>query len=428
MTIPSGISTWTMTVNTVLWLMMVLWSGSSAARDTSLVFRSIPYADLFETAQKEKKGVMLYFHFDGCGACMEIEKTTFKDSIVSEFFARQYISFDINTRKGEGIDINKHYNIQLHPTFIFFDKEGHETHRLVGVFSPYDFYTQAKDALLTSKNLTLYKKQYEQGNRDPAFLYEYTYMLRDANELDSSVVKEYAESLEYTDFLKEENMRYIYEFCMYQYQVFLPYHHPAFRFMLDNKELFYLYMDSIQVKTRLVWILNHTIYTTMEENNAPTFFEALEYLKEFDDGSTYLYKESDGRVTGMITSKNLVLSSMLLFYEKTGDTTQYLTTLDSYISKIWDSPEELNNFAWNVYENESTRTKEKIDKALQCSKRSIELSNNYNFNDTYAWLLYISGDKTGALQQAYKSIDIAREKNLTFGDTQKLVDILLKEK
>ena len=223
-------------------------------------------------------------------------------------------------------------------------------------------------------------------------------------------------------------MHYIYEFCMYQYQVFFPYHHPAFRFMLNNKELFYPYMDSMQVKTRIVWILNHTIYTAMEENDTPTFFEALEYLKEFDDGSTYLYKESDGRVTGMITSRNLVLSAMLLFYEKTGDTTQFQTTLDLYISKIWDSPEELNNFAWNVFEEEDTRTSLKVDKALQCSKRSIELNSNYANNDTYAWLLYLSGDKNGALLQAYKSIDIARKKNLNFGDTQKLVDLLLKEK
>ena len=40
------------------------------ASDTAIIFRQINYADLFDLAKKEKKAVMLYFHFDGCGACV----------------------------------------------------------------------------------------------------------------------------------------------------------------------------------------------------------------------------------------------------------------------------------------------------------------------------------------------------------------------
>lgn len=86
------------------------------ASDTSIVFRDIPYARLFETAAAEKKMVFMYFHFDGCGACVKMEKTAFRDKEVAEFYNSRFVSLDVNTRKDEGIETNKVYNVRMHPT------------------------------------------------------------------------------------------------------------------------------------------------------------------------------------------------------------------------------------------------------------------------------------------------------------------------
>ena len=172
-------------------LTFFVWSYTTLASDTTIVFRQVDYSDLFELAKKENKGVMLYFHFDGCGACVTMERTAFKDKKVFEFYNSNFINFEINTRKGKGIEVNKLYNVQLHPTFLFFDNKGNELHKIVGVFSPEEFYKQANSALLSNKNLSNYKRLYNLGNRQPDFLFDYTYMLRDAHELDSTVVNEY---------------------------------------------------------------------------------------------------------------------------------------------------------------------------------------------------------------------------------------------
>ncbi|MBK6610471.1 MAG: hypothetical protein IPI59_01720 [Sphingobacteriales bacterium] len=194
--------------------------------------------------------------------------------------------------------------------------------------------------------------------------------------------------------------------------------------MVNNKELFYEYLDSNQVKTRIVWILNNAIYKAIEEKDEETFKQALKALKEYDNGEQYLFKEMDGRITGMITSKNLVLSSMLHYYEKIGDKSNYFKTLEIYISKIWDDPDELNNFAWGVYEQPQHNDNERIRTAIKCSIRSIELDNNFANNDTYAWLLYKSGEKKKAIKQAKKTIDIAKKNNQDYSETQKLIDII----
>jgi len=411
-------------------LTLVLLSArglTASASDTTIAFRQIKYAELFEAAKKENKGIMLYFHYDGCAACVTMERTAFKNKSVIDYYNTNFINFEINTLKGEGIEINKIYNIELHPTFIYFDNEGNELHRLVGVFSPENFYTQAKDALLFKKNLANYKRQYLAGNREPGFLFDYSYMLRDANELDSIVVNEYLESIEESSFPIEKNIRYIYEFCIHNFSIFIPYHNPKFRFLLKNKELFYRQLDSNQVKTRIVWILNTAVFSAIKTKDENTFKEAIEILKEYDTGQEYLFKETDGRVTGMITSKNLVLSAMIRYYESKGDHPNYLKTLDLYISKIWNSADDLNNFAWNVYLQAQDDEMEKIKTAIKCSIRSIELNNNYSYNDTYAWLLYKSGEKKKALKQADKTIEIAKKNNQDYSETQKLVALIKKK-
>lgn len=403
-------------------LTFFLWSHLAVASDSTIVFHQINYSDLFEIARKENKGVMIYFHYDGCGACTKMEKTAFKDKRVIDFFNTNFINFEINTLKGEGKEINKTYNIRLHPTFIIFDSDGKELHRLVGVFSPEDFYEQANNALLSNINLTSYKKKYKAGNREPDFLLDYAYMLRDASELDSSVVNEYLDAIDKKDYVLEKNIKFIYEFCIHDFKTFIPFNNPRFTFLLKNKNLFYEHFDRNQVIARIVWILNSTIYKAIEEKDDSTFYLAIDLLEEYDNGDKYVFKEMDGRITGMINSKNIVLSSMLSYYESKDDHLNYMKTLDKYILKIWNDADELNNLAWNIYENANAAELEKLEAAIKCSVRSIELNDNYANNDTYAWLLYKIGEVKKSLKQAEKTIEIAKENNLNYSETQKLVD------
>lgn len=312
----------------------------------------------------------------------------------------------------------------MHPTFLFFDNKGNELHKMAGVFSPEEFYKQANNALLSNKNFSNYKRLYNVGNRQPDFLFDYTYMLRDAHELDSTVVNEYLEITNENDYKLEKNIKFIYEFSIHRFKIFIPYHNPRFNFLLKNKELFYEYLDSNQVKTRIVWILLNTINKAIEENDEETFKQAIKSLKEYDNGEQYLFKEMDGRITGGITSKNLVLTSMLQYYEKIGDKSNYFKTLDTFTLKIWNDANELNNFAWGVYKQSNDNETEKIQTAIKCSLRSIELDNNYANNDTYTWLLYKSGKKKKALKQAKKTIDIAKKNNQDYSETQNLIDII----
>ena len=72
---------------------------SFAASDTSIILRKVDYSQVFELAKKEKKAILLYFHYDGCGACLKMEKTAFLDGKVVDFYNSNFVSLDVNTKK-----------------------------------------------------------------------------------------------------------------------------------------------------------------------------------------------------------------------------------------------------------------------------------------------------------------------------------------
>lgn len=379
-------------------------------------------------ARKENKAVMLYFHFDGCGACVTMEQTVFKDQQVMDFLHANCIMMEINTQKGRGVEWNLPYRVTLHPTFLFFDSEGRELHKMVGVFPPEAFFIQAKHALLSDKNVANYHRLYQSGFREPDFLWEYTYMLRDAHELDSVVVHDYLDLLHEQDFKLEKNLKYIYEFSIHHFNIYIPYNSVGGQFLLNSKELFYPYVDSQQVKTRIVWMLLSAINKAIEEKDEKIFWQIIDRLKEYDHGEPYYFKEMDGRVTGMITTQHLILHSYLHFYEAMGDKSNYHKTLEWYLSSIWHDAEELNRFAWGVVEQTQKQEMATIQTAIRCSIRSIELDNRYSYNDTYAWLLYKAGMKKKAFKQAKKTMAIAKKNNEDFSETQHLIELLSKMK
>lgn len=408
----------------LLLLALVFVKAFVIASDSTVVMRPIAYADLFKIAKQEKKPVMLFFHFDGCGACAQMEKTVFTDRKVADFYNSNFVCMDINTRKGEGIETNKIYNVQLHPTFWFLDANGNTLHKLVGLFTPDEFISEGQKALSGINNLTWYAKQYNNGNHNPDFLYDYCYALNRADELDSAMINVYLHTQSYDDLGTEKNIRFIYEFAVHEYHYTMPYNSPAFNYLVSHKDKFSAYFDPEQVDVRILFLLLDATQSDAANDEA-TFNKIIDMLKEYDTGKMRWFKEIDGRQTGALPDTHLVLSAKLAHYDKTGNTVKYNEALKELITKIWDNQAELNDLAWKYYKAKTD--KEDIKKAIGWIKRSIELNNNYYNNDTYAALLYKSGQYEEALKQAEKAIELAKAKDEDYKSTLALVE-KIKEK
>lgn len=403
----------------LFFLLFLILTGKTEAQDSTIAFSPLAYPEIFKEAKAQGKMVFLYFHFHGCGACVQMKKTTFRDPEVIRYFNEHFISFDINTLEGEGLHINKTYQVKSHPTFMFLDDTGKIVHTIVGVFTPEEFLRHAQSAVTGTGTLPYYREQYGNGNRDPEFLRSCTYAMRDAYEIPPALIQEYLQT-QSTDQLKEEhNLRYIYEFAYHAHQPMVAFGSPVYHFMMDHRDLLTAHFDPEQVDTRLVFIALHSAGDAITQLNDTLFEKTTAVLRQFPSQRTWAYKEMDGRITAMVTAKSIV-SKLEIEYAKAkneDDRARRLTR--EYARSLWHDAEALNTMAWDRYTGESSRSE--LKEALSWVKRSIQLDANYYNMDTYAALLYRTGQYKSARRIATRAIEMAKESGLSYQETEDLL-------
>lgn len=390
-------------------------------RDTSLVFRPVDYDDVFEIAAREGKSVFLYFHFDGCGACVEMEKTTLKDPAVYEFMNAHFVNLEVNTLREPGISINKIWQVRMHPTFLFLNDDGDVIHKIVGVFDIPEFMEHARQAVSGESTYTRLTSEYDQGRRDPEFLRQYCYILRDAFLLTPPVIGEYLATQPESDLGSEENLLFIYEFALHQFEIGVPFGSPAYDYMLHHQDAFAAYYPGEQVATRLLWIAQRAAGDAIESGDEKTYQAALAVIRSFPSGKQYLFNEVDGRTTGALLETDLAGRLEMEHARHAGDMRRYRALARDYIEAKWDDADALNELAWEYYLHHEDP--DELQEALRWSRRSLDLKDVYMFNDTYAALLYKTGHYKQARKYAERAIDQARQ---TKQDPAETVALLLK--
>lgn len=95
------------------------------------------------------------------------------------------------------------------------------------------------------------------------------------------------------------------------------------------------------------------------------------------------------------------------------------------VSLIWRSSDDLNSLAWDVYLNDSDPAK--LKEALRWIKQSLALNTNYHNTDTYAALLFKTGDYTQALKKAREAIEIAKKNDEDYTSTTELIQKIIEK-
>ncbi|PZX46856.1 TlpA family protein disulfide reductase [Algoriphagus chordae] len=95
------------------------------------------------------------------------------------------------------------------------------------------------------------------------------------------------------------------------------------------------------------------------------------------------------------------------------------------IEFIWDSAEDLNSLAWSYYNTENDPAR--LNEAIKWVKRSIDLRENYSNTDTYAALLFKTGEYTNALKAAKQAIEIAKSKGQDYESTTDLINKIIEK-
>lgn len=167
-----------------LFIIPLLFLGMITWGQMGIKFEDTTFANLLAKSKKENKPIFLDAYTSWCGPCKLMAKQVFTLQTVGDFYNANFINAKMDMEKGEGIKIAKKFNIKSYPTYLIIDGNGELVTKKLGFTPENDFIQFGKNVLDPTKKLSVQKKKFDDGEKDPKFLQDLTSLALDNNNED----------------------------------------------------------------------------------------------------------------------------------------------------------------------------------------------------------------------------------------------------
>jgi tetratricopeptide (TPR) repeat protein len=248
------------------------------------------------------------------------------------------------------------------------------------------FKAMASDTTNPDRQYATLLQEYKQGKKDSAFLHDLAMMALRVNDKASAsmIASDYIKGLQ-NPFTKT-NMAFIQQFTLSSKD-------PGFQLFLKQPEKVDQVIGAHQAVNKVMGIIFvEEISAKVSGKDANPDWNALEKSVVSKYGAP---------------GEEIVWRAKTIHCLNRRDWSNFAATATPYIEKygMRVSPNEMNSFAWTVFENVSD--KEILTSALSWSKRSFQHEQDPNYIDTYANLLYKLDKKEEAITWEQKALNLA---------------------
>ncbi|MEN5087196.1 thioredoxin fold domain-containing protein [Sphingobacterium faecium] len=362
--------------------------------------RGLNWNQIKEKAKKENKYIFVDIFTTWCGPCKYMSSTVFPQKKVGDFFNTKFVSTKIQMDKTdtdneevkswyeEAERFAKDYKIAAYPTFLIFNPQGELVHRMVGGGDADEFIERSKDALRPETQYYSLLKAFHDNPTDLALAHR---MVRAANTAYDEATVTQAEDI-IISHTKPENLTK--ECAAYLIANTRTSRSKAFELLRDNPEKIDALLEKNGSANRVLATvaINEVLGTKIDFNTEPNW-EALK-----------------AEISGKYSNINFDPIFKLMkaqYYVQSRNWTSLRDIIDSYLTSEDLSSNQLNSFAWEIFENSTDAAC--LDAALKWSKKAVEQDARSAYLDTYANLLYKKGDKTNAIKWQEQALSLAND-------------------
>lgn len=396
-------------------------------------------------AKRQNKPVFVDIYTTWCGPCKLMAKQAFPDAKVGEKFNANFISYQIDAEKGEGITVAKKCAVDAYPTSLYVSGNGELIHRAVGYGGIPGMLTEADKAIEAAKDenpLSAMEKRYEAGQRDVAFLAGYLLKRTTIGMPNGEALDAYLKATPEGDWMTDDNLNLMAgnvsssdsrAFGVLYQQL------PRLALNRDYRELSGRAQSNLQRalqndfrravadkdERRLDEVVAHDIQ--LQSLYGKLKPERLDDIRNQHKTKYYLQTKNMGKYRAMATALahgNLMLNADTLRQRDERQFKQVEQSLAFLPDSIRNSPRfkqnmpmmkrsatlqvanQLNSLAWTYYEN-MTDSKD-LSQALTWSAKSLEYDRSGMYLDTYANLLSKLGRKAEAIKTQEEAIANAK--------------------
>ena len=311
----------------------------------SLHVKGVNFKTIESKSELEQfSGSPLFFYFSSefCPPCIRLEEQVFTDPEVANMINENFTPVKSHQPSEELRDALGFHGF---PVIILMDKEHNEMHRMIGFQDKGILKGQLSYVAEDNQQFDKVLKRFEEGERDPDFLYKLSQMLEGARLLDSIHVRTYLEHIDPATYSTDKNIAYIYSYSLtpmtqkdqkdfgkddvgveiidewatinengsitfnlrpegaildtaFKRSVHyvsipgfnkpnknLPVESKAFQFLLENRDKFYQQYDTTQVNLRIMVNAARCLQNAIRSGDEPLFQKALHAFEVLDLGS-----------------------------------------------------------------------------------------------------------------------------------------------
>ncbi|MEM6299145.1 MAG: thioredoxin family protein [Bacteroidota bacterium] len=385
----------------VLMLFFAMSFTQLHAEESGIQFSEGTWTEIQAKAKAENKFIFVDAYTVWCGPCKWMDKNVFTQAEVGEFFNENFVSYRLDMEKGEGPEFAREHGVRAYPTFLFFSPEGTLVHRAVGGRAPEDFVKVGAAATKPESQSETLKKRFVDGERDQAFLYDYSMMLISGYEDASEAVSAYLGTLDKESKMSEKTWELI------QAGGKDP-ESKAFALVLDNRKEFNKAHGEEAVDAFLLGS-----YETMMMNA----------LRAGDEDKLNAAKKAvEQNIKGEAAKKFCAQADFNLNARDPQKAFPYAIT---YFDNFEHDSQSYNSIAWFYFQN--SEDKKHLTKALEWAKKSVKLDENFANTDTQAHIHYALGQNKEAISLAKRSIELGKAAGEDVSTTEELLEMATEE-
>jgi thiol-disulfide isomerase/thioredoxin len=385
-----------MKYSTLFILLLSFLSTDTFAQKEGIQFTQQNWNQVIIQAAKEDKIIFIDAYTDWCQPCKKMDKQVFPQKLVGDFYNKNFVNVKLDMEKGMGEELKKKYDVFFFPTFLFLTADGTIVHRIAGYQSVPKLLELGKTAIDPSKRLSAFEERFENGERDPKFLMQYTDVRRAAMDGTHNAIAETYLATQ-KDWTTKENLKFIFA------QVDDT-DSKLFDYILENKAVFEKQFKVSRVAGKIENLIYQKVYD--DQGNAS--------LDELDRLFNKVYEP---KIAAQASSR----FKLNYFLEKKSSEKYAQEAVKYYKNFPPRDPSELSDVAYNFYDLDVSN-KKMLKKALKWTKKAVKADDSLFNYEAMGAVYYKLGKKRKATKAINKAIDAAKKMKADYSEIQKLLE------
>ncbi|MBI1287363.1 MAG: DUF255 domain-containing protein [Flavobacteriales bacterium] len=362
------------------------------------------WKEAFDEAKKQNKYLFIDCYTDWCGWCKVADEKTFPTDVVANVLNQNFISVKVDMERGDGVVLGAKYRVLGYPSYLMFTPDGKLAGKMFGYKeNPSDFVDAVK-AALDESNQPNYPSKVTDKVEFPDF-YVNSFTNKDKEEKrqnpEEGEVEKWLSAQK--DRMSEAAWSVMYKFPLTEKYV---------EEFLKNRKAYTDLYGKVEVDEKVSGIAYGMLQKAMKSQDESDLQTVLDFADTFIEDD-------------LEASKSMY---QLKFCEGKGDWSGFAECVQKLIDfyGFENFLIDINNYSWTIYLN--AENKEVIAKAIGWMSKVVDLDPQYMYLDTYAALLYRSGDYNSALKWADSAIAVGKASGENVQETENLRDNILKAK